>query len=149
MASGEHHSTKVPASGPSRCDFCGEPSHAQHLAYWPCAPFELIVTQYQGKLYVVCACHTLALLPPSNVIVSRTNSDAWWAACPACRADIDAGRWEAIARRWARVSGPAYDDVTATAQGIVAEGTHYLFRQHAPVPGHASWQASPVTPDVR
>ncbi len=128
---------------PSNCDFCSAETETKKLAAWSCASFEMIMAVKDRTLYTVCTCHTLDLLPPDATIVEQRNYIGAWVGCPACRADIDAGRWLAVARRSrdvtvqkARRSGnqPPPNLAEMTAQ------IHELFLTHASSPDEGTWQ---------
>jgi hypothetical protein len=120
------------------CDFCMALKPVEQLPSLPCADFELLGVIVNRVLVHVCRCHTLAKLESSaGVIASSQVYQGAWTACPDCRRDIDAERWEDVTRRSLKNQTIQPDDLPVAERRNILEGLQAMFRAHQ-LPG--DWQ---------
>jgi hypothetical protein len=95
------------------CDFCSGPRPTWS---YPCRQFMMGIMAIGSPTQ------------PDSTLVHDFNDDGW-GACDTCAADIEAGRWAAIATR-AVANGNAEDPERARLLGEIIATAHQNFRIH-------------------
>jgi hypothetical protein len=128
----------APSPHPSLCDFCAAPTPRDQLQAWPCRPFVLLGVVHDRALTYVCECHPAPdPAPVGTMVLDRRTFTGAWAACPACRADIDADRRHAIL---ARLRAGQQQRREHGLPDSYHRGRLAMFAAHRAPPDTGSWQ---------
>ena len=120
------------------CDFCTASTPQGELRAWPCRTVVLLGIVQARALTYVCECHPAPdPAPVGTMVLDRRTFTGAWAACPACRADIDADRLPAIL---ARLRAGQQQRREHGLPDSYHRGRLAMFAAHRAPPDEGAWQ---------